>query len=887
MTSARVLICWIALAALGCQSDAERAADHIKRGQALLEEKKWDEAVIEYKNATKLSPNDADAHYGLAKAHIGRKDPRSAYWELQETVRLDPNDVQARIDHGEFLLFLGPEELQQAVVSGDAIIAADPKRWEGYALKGRALAALGRHDEAGAAFQQGVAIAPDQPAVVLLWANHLKQQNKIEDAEAAYQKLAKLAPGFGTAAALGGFYAGIEGRGRDADAEAAYRSGLAQAKPEEAVFATKVLADFLASRGRAAEAEQVLKDAIAHTPDSSELIYALAAFYGQQGREVEADRMIEQATTAQPQKPEPWLVLSAHRGKQGNLAGALAAAEQAIKVAPENELAKLRRAEVLVDIGAQKNDSAVLAQAEAVVNAILAKNEDHPEANFVKGKLALTRRDYPTALAALRRTLERRPDMAQAWFLSGSAKFLSGDRAGARGDAQEALQLAPNFVEAIALLARAHAALGDHALAVEAGNRALAQGAGPEMRIAIAQSLVQLGQRQDALEELAKIPEAERGAEAFFAVGRIHLIEALTLAGQANAQLESAAQLKARADAEYAQARTQLERAAQPNAHADAEYAEARTQLERAAQLNARADAEYAQARAQLESAAKLLPNNYDVIASLASIDLRQRRGDESLARVRAASSAAPKDAALARMQGDVESALGKLAEAEISYRRALEVDPNQLESYGKLALLYSRQGRSDEVIRTYEGALEKNPKSGELHLLLGMLKEAQGPSGIDSAMQHYEKAIELNPELAAAKNNLAFWLAEKGTDLDRALDLAQEAKAVLARNPRTNPMSADTLGWVFYKKNLPEAAVNYLREAVGGLDPTYPQDRQTKPLVRHHLALALVALGDKQEAASEWKLALGEYAELPKAQGASDPVWVAEARARLAKLGA
>jgi Tfp pilus assembly protein PilF len=231
--------------------------------------------------------------------------------------------------------------------------------------------------------------------------------------------------------------------------------------------------------------------------------------------------------------------------------------------------------------------------------------------------------------------------------------------------------------------------------------------------------------------------------------------------------------------------------------------------------------------------------------------------------------------------------ALGKIDEAEASYRRAIEVDPNQLESYGKLAMLYTRQGRASEVVDTYENALAKNPKSGELHLILGTLKEAQGGSGIDAAMLHYEQAIELNPALVAAKNNLAFWLAEKGTDLDRALDLAQEAKAVLARNPRTNPSSADTLGWVFYKKNLPEAAVNYLREAVSGLDPTYPQDRQTRPLVRHHLALALAALGDKQEAASEWKLALGEYAELPRAAGATEPVWVTEARAGLAKLEA
>ena len=848
MNVARLLIAPIALiafVALGCQSDSERAAEHMKRGEELLTEKKYDEAVIEYKNATKLSPNDAGAHYGLAKAHLGKKDARSAYWELQETVRLNPNDIQARIDYGEFLLLQGNEELEQAVEGGDVIIAADPKRWEGYAMKGRALTALGRHAEAGEALKQGVAVAPDQPPVVLLWANHLKQQGKAGEAEAAYKRLAELAPGFGTAAALAGFYAGLDGR--DADAEAAYRSALEQAKPEERVFATTVLANYLASRDRAPEAEQVLRDAITATPENTDLIYALAAFLGQQDREAEADAMIEQATKAQPDKPEPWLVLSAHRGKQGKLADALAAAEQAIKVAPENELAKLRRAEVLVDIGAQKNDSAVLAQAEAVINGILSNNEDHPEANFVKGKLAVTRRDYPTALAALRRTLERRPDMAQAWFLSGSAKYLSGDRGGARNDALEAVQLQPNFLEAVALLARAHAALGDNSLAVEAGNRALALGAGAEMRIAVAQSLVQLGQRQDALAELAKIPEAERGADAHFAVGRIHLIEALSLS---------------------AQARDERGAVTKP-------------------EIEARADSEFAEARTHLERALKVIPNNPDVIASIASIDMRQGRGEESLARVRAASQAAPKDAGLARMQGDIEVALGKLDAAEASYSRAISADPNQLESYGKLAMLYTRQGRGAEVVRTYESALAKNPKSGELHLILGTLKEAQGGRGVDDAIVHYEKAIELNPDLAAAKNNLAFWLAEKGTDLDRALDLAQEAKAVLARNPRTNPASADTLGWVFYKKNLPDAAVNYLREAVGGFDSTYPQDRATRPLVRHHLALALAALGEKREAAAEWKLALGEYAEVPKAAGAAEPAWVKQARAELAKLEA
>jgi len=844
MTLSRLLPVFAALALFACQSDSERAAQHLSQGESLLKEDKFDEAVIEFKNATKLDPNNAASHYGLAKAHLGKKDGRSAYWELEETVRLDPANVQARIDHGEFLLLGRNEELEKAVASGELVINAEPKRWEGYALKGRALAGLGRHEEAGIAFAKGAEVAPDQAAVVLLWANHLRGAGKLAEAEAQYKKLAEMAPGFGTSAALGGFFAGVPGR--EADAEAAYRQALANAKPEEVVLATTVLSQFLGSLNRAAEAEQVIKDAIAKAPGSTELIYALAGFYAQQGRAADADAMIEQATQAAPDQHQPWLVLSAHRGKKGDLDGALEAAEKAIAIAPDDDLAKLRRAEVLVDIGARRSESAVLAQASAVVDAILAKNENHPEANFVKGKLELARNNLPAALAALRRTIERRPEMAQAYFLSGSAKFLSGDRAGARADAQEAIARAPGFLEAIMLLARSHAALGDHALAVEAGKRALALGGGSDLRIVIAQSLVQLGQIPDALEELEGIPEDERGLDANFAFGRVYLFQA--------AQLDA----KSRRDGKEV---------TDPGRQAEAV-------------------ATYARARAHLEAAAKDAPTHPEVLASLFVLDQRDGRVEQSLERVNAAAAAAPKDASLARLVGDIAARTGKLDIAEASFRRAIEIDPNQLESYGRLAGLYNATGRGAQVIKTYEDALARNPKSGELHLVLGILKEAQGGKQIDAAMAHYEEAIKLNGELAAAKNNLAYWLAERGQDLDRALDLAQEAKATLSKNPRTNPSSADTLGWVFYKKNLPEAAVNYLREAVSGFDPTIPSDAQTRPLVRHHLALALHALGDKAEAKNEWTLALSEYSALPKAPNAAEPAWVRDARAGLAAAG-
>ena len=50
MSIGRALVCLLALAALACQSDAERAAEHLARGDELAKTKKFDEAVLEYKN---------------------------------------------------------------------------------------------------------------------------------------------------------------------------------------------------------------------------------------------------------------------------------------------------------------------------------------------------------------------------------------------------------------------------------------------------------------------------------------------------------------------------------------------------------------------------------------------------------------------------------------------------------------------------------------------------------------------------------------------------------------------------------------------------------------------------------------------------------------------
>ena len=267
------------------------------------------------------------------------------------------------------------------------------------------------------------------------------------------------------------------------------------------------------------------------------------------------------------------------------------------------------------------------------------------------------------------------------------------------------------------------------------------------------------------------------------------------------------------------------------------------------------------------------------MLSAFAQVDARDGKLPDSYQRIRAARDANPKDPALQVLFGELSLAAQRTPDAESAFRRAMELDPNNLRAYTSLAGVYVATGRGPEAIGTYEKALAQNPKSGPLHLLLASLLEAGGRLG--DAIDHYEKALEIDPGLAVAKNNLAYLMAERGQDLDRALELAQEAKAELPENPNT----ADTLGWVLYKKKLPAAAIGYLREAVGGMPPGDPN----LPLVRHHLALAYEANDERAQAIEALEQAVTELEALKgdgQAQRARvEPAWAEDIRSQLSRL--
>ena len=67
----------------------------------------------------------------------------------------------------------------------------------------------------------------------------------------------------------------------------------------------------------------------------------------------------------------------------------------------------------------------------------------------------------------------------------------------------------------------------------------------------------------------------------------------------------------------------------------------------------------------------------------------------------------------------------------------------------------------------------------------------------------------------------LLTYMQRKGENIDEALNLAQKAKEQVPDDPHIS----DTLGWIYYKKNVPSRAIVYLKEANEKV-PNQPADQ-------------------------------------------------------------
>tara|TARA_B100000575_G_scaffold282346_1_gene273918 strand:- start:281 stop:2419 length:2139 start_codon:yes stop_codon:yes gene_type:complete len=115
---------------------------------------------------------------------------------------------------------------------------------------------------------------------------------------------------------------------------------------------------------------------------------------------------------------------------------------------------------------------------------------------------------------------------------------------------------------------------------------------------------------------------------------------------------------------------------------------------------------------------------------------------------------------------GAILQSIGKSKDAEISYRKAIELNPDFADAYSNLGNLLRDLGNLRESEFYIRNAIELNPNFANAHLNLGNL--LRDLSDLKEAEIAFRKAIELNPNLAEAYSNLGSILTDLG-DLQKA----------------------------------------------------------------------------------------------------------------------
>jgi len=149
---------------------------------------------------------------------------------------------------------------------------------------------------------------------------------------------------------------------------------------------------------------------------------------------------------------------------------------------------------------------------------------DDPLGLLLRAQVELERGDARAARADLDLAVGKDPDLAMLWLVRGEARLRRGDPRGAIADVAAARARDPSEVDHLCTAARAHAALGEHAAAVESLGRVLAASSKDEVfvRTLRAAELCWLDRLPEALADLeAALRLAPRNARALSTRGLV------------------------------------------------------------------------------------------------------------------------------------------------------------------------------------------------------------------------------------------------------------------------------------------------------------------------------------------------------------------------------
>ena len=199
--------------------------------------------------------------------------------------------------------------------------------------------------------------------------------------------------------------------------------------------------------------------------------------------------------------------------------------------------------------------------------------------------------------------------------------------------------------------------------------------------------------------------------------------------------------------------------------------------------------------------------------------------------------------ATLENLKGEIMIQNGREEKALAHFDKARRLDSDFIKPVLYAAEILRHQKQFNRAAELYRQAVEIDPDNATALMGLGYSHDVLGNAS--QAEKFYNRVLDVDPFHVMASNNLAFLLADRNAELDRALKLASFARGKRSEDPDI----LDTLGWVYYKKGSFRSALSELEESLA--------IKPDNALACYHMGMALYQSGKYEEARTFLKKAL------------------------------
>jgi putative PEP-CTERM system TPR-repeat lipoprotein len=592
------------------------------------------------------------------------------------------------------------------------------------------------------------------------------------------------------------------------------------------------------------EALKAIEEAIRLDPERGTTITQKAFIELASGRREEAERTFKRAVEIAPKAVEGYLALGNYYWALGRLPETEQTFRSALKIKPDDPSANRAMAALAITTGRT-------AEAEQYLRTVADTFGDAASvvalANYYL--LAGRSKDAIDKLTPLATGKEKVPGTPQ---LLARAYALSGDRGKARELVDTILETERQDVDAQLLKAQLLYEDGQRDAAISLVKATV--GASP----ASVEAQLMLGKLHVARGDVAPAEEAFREVLRLnprVTAAQVELSRLLLATGRTGDSLRSAEEA-ARNEPRSPDARLALVRSllvAQDTARAQKEISTLLAEHPDVAEVQAMAGVlavlknDVAGGRAAFERALSTNANSLEALSGLVALDLRAKDNAGAIKRIDSHVASNPRPEVML-LAARTHAAAGDPAGAERFLRRVIETDASMLPAYAMLGELYLSQKRLDEARKEFDSLAARQTRPVAALTMSGIILQTQGQ--IPQARQRFEKVLAIDSRAPVAANNLAWLQAEAGEDLDVALQLAQ---AAVSASPDT-PEITDTLGWIYYKKNLPQQAIPQFERSVS--------KEPGNATFHYHLGLAYLQAGDADRGRASLRRALSAGAD-------------------------